>query len=275
MESLSKLQMFIEQYILLLTVDSWCRFQSTTDLQLQAPMLQYLLAFFIYFILFSLFNLFPKPRTSLFFTFLFKTPSFYNTLHRSVTWLPVPCDLHSLYTDSSGCDNLNSPSLYNNFTSNLPCPTKIWTACQPITRFVVALMDAGLGMCEANTIASKLRTTNTSCHNYHGISLLIFTSWSTRTGIWWQWRDVMSYQLTNAVCFACERSGVRSPISPPCDDVMWCRITYKCYSLAVFSGFISQTSCLIYIFNRLIQFICILESQVVECSMGSFYTKRF
>ena len=24
-----------------------------------------------------------------------------------------------------------------------------------------------------------------------------------------------------------------------------------------------------------IQFICILESQVVECSMGSFYTQRF
>ena len=25
----------------------------------------------------------------------------------------------------------------------------------------------------------------------------------------------------------------------------------------------------------IIQFICILESQVVECSMGSFYTQRF
>ena len=26
---------------------------------------------------------------------------------------------------------------------------------------------------------------------------------------------------------------------------------------------------------KIIQFICILESQVVECSMGSFYTQRF
>ena len=30
-----------------------------------------------------------------------------------------------------------------------------------------------------------------------------------------------------------------------------------------------------YLFESLIQFICILESQVVECSMGSFYTQRF
>ena len=25
----------------------------------------------------------------------------------------------------------------------------------------------------------------------------------------------------------------------------------------------------------ILQFICVLESQVVECSMGSFYTQRF
>ena len=29
------------------------------------------------------------------------------------------------------------------------------------------------------------------------------------------------------------------------------------------------------VYIYIIQFICILESQVVECSMGSFYTQRF
>ena len=32
---------------------------------------------------------------------------------------------------------------------------------------------------------------------------------------------------------------------------------------------------ILYTCISIIQFICILESQVVECSMGSFYTQRF
>ena len=116
----------------------------------QIPAGLFYLFIYLFFLPFSKTSLSPSS------SFLFKIPSFYNTLHRSVTWPPVPYDLHSLYTDSSGCDNLNSPSLYNNFTSNLPCPTKIWTACHLITRFVVALMDVGLWWRKAILKASRL-----------------------------------------------------------------------------------------------------------------------
>ena len=41
------------------------------------------------------------------------------------------------------------------------------------------------------------------------------------------------------------------------------------------STFEEQPNMKCYIYIYIIQFICILESQVVECSMGSFYTQRF
>ena len=162
------------QDIYLLLVYRWCCSQKSNRSLIAAQVCRCPLVFFNLFYLFKPFFKHLLSPSS----FLFKIPSFYNTLHRSVTCPPVPCDLHSLYTDSSGCDNLNSPSLYNNFTSNLPCPTKIWAACHPITRFVVALMDVGLRMCEVNTKASGLLPAPRTGHatTIMVFSLLIYSS---------------------------------------------------------------------------------------------------
>ena len=67
----------------------------------------------------------------------------------------------------------------------------------------------------------------------------------------WQWSLITLYQENHSF----------HPMSP----TDHCRLLSLALSLSLS----------LYIYIYIIQFICILESQVVECSMGSFYTQRF
>ena len=82
-------------------------------------------------------------------------------------------------------------------------------------------------------------------------------------------------KITAKCWFVCAHCSFLGYCNIVCKVLQHVFVTFGTGTRTTFYCIFSSIFISLYILFSLIQFICILESQVAECSMGSFYPQRF